>query len=326
LSSSPGDDAAELASISRSVRALVEWFDACGAIGVPAGEGRHAPLDEPLRSVPERRAAAAPPAEPTPRTGPAGQAPPARRREAAERAAKAVGGAMAPSIAKEPARTAARATPKLSAAEQELARQEALARLAVLEQEVKACTRCPLAQSRAKTVFARGNAQARLAFVGEGPGAEEDAQGLPFVGAAGQLLDRMIGAMGYRPEDVYICNVVKCRPPGNRKPEAAEMQACAGYLHEQLGLVEPDAIVALGATAVQGLLEWYDAGPYGPGITRLRGNWKLYRGRIPFMPTFHPAYLLRTPSKKRDVWSDLQAVMARLDKAPGSGSERGDAK
>jgi len=162
--------------------------------------------------------------------------------------------------------------------------------------------------------------------VGEGPGAEEDAQGLPFVGAAGKLLDRMIAAMGYEPGDTYICNVVKCRPPGNRKPTAEEISACAPYLHEQLALVDPQVMVGLGATAIQGLLEWHDAGPYGPSITRLRGTWKLYRGRVPLMPTFHPAYLLRSPDKKRDVWNDLQSVMRRLGKEParpGPGQPKG---
>jgi DNA polymerase len=133
---------------------------------------------------------------------------------------------------------------------------------------------------------------------------------VPFVGAAGQLLDRMIRAMGHEPEDVYIANIVKCRPPNNRKPEPEEMEVCIPYLHEQLELVAPKVIVALGATAVQGLLGTR------VGITRLRGTWKLYRGRIPVMPTFHPAYLLRQAEKKRDVWSDLQQVMKRLEHRP----------
>jgi len=145
-----------------------------------------------------------------------------------------------------------------------------------------------------------------VCFVGEGPGADEDAQGFPFVGAAGQLLDRMIAAMGLARDEVYVCNIVKCRPPKNRKPEPAEMEACRPYLTEQLELIAPRVIVALGATAVQGLLGTSE------GITRLRGTWKLYRGRIPVMPTFHPAYLLRTPAAKREVWHDLQAVLRHL--------------
>jgi DNA polymerase len=179
-------------------------------------------------------------------------------------------------------------------------------RLAVLEESVRACTRCALSQARTQTVFARGDGSVRLCFVGEGPGADEDAQGYPFVGKAGQLLDRMITAMGFSREEVYVCNIVKCRPPNNRKPEPEEMAACQPYLAEQLELVEPEVIVALGATAVQGLL-----GITG-GITRLRGQWRLYKGRIAVMPTFHPAYLLRTPQAKREVWEDLQAVLRQM--------------
>lgn len=126
------------------------------------------------------------------------------------------------------------------------------------------------------------------------------------MGKAGQLLDRMIEAMGFSRDEVYICNIVKCRPPDNRKPDPEEMSQCMPYLAEQLALVEPQVIVALGATAVQGLL-----GTAG-GITRLRGNWRLYQGKIPVMPTFHPAYLLRTPSAKREVWEDLQAVLRQM--------------
>jgi DNA polymerase len=182
---------------------------------------------------------------------------------------------------------------------------EATDRLLQLAEEVKGCTRCGLCQDRKQTVFARGNGTARLCFVGEGPGADEDEQGLPFVGKAGQLLDKMIAAMGLSRDEVYVCNIVKCRPPQNRKPSEEEMAACLPYLREQLQLIAPQAIVALGATAVQGLLG------VGGGITRLRGNWRLYEG-VPLMPTFHPAYLLRTPSAKREVWADLQAVLKQM--------------
>jgi DNA polymerase len=178
-------------------------------------------------------------------------------------------------------------------------------RLATLEAEIRSCQKCPLHATRTQTVFARGNPEAELCFIGEGPGADEDEQGFPFVGKAGQLLDRMIVAMGFSRDDVYVCNIVKCRPPQNRKPEPAEMKACSSYLREQLELVGPKVIVGLGATAVEGLI-----GMSG-GITQIRGQWKLYRG-IPLMPTFHPAYLLRTPSAKREVWSDLQAVLKQL--------------
>jgi len=181
-------------------------------------------------------------------------------------------------------------------------------RLVELADEVRRCTKCGLHSARTQTVFARGSTDAELCFVGEGPGADEDRQGFPFVGKAGQLLDRMIAAMGFARDDVYVCNIVKCRPPDNRKPEPDEMAACKPYLREQLELVAPKVIVALGATAVEGLI-----GMSG-GITRLRGQWKLYR-TIPVMPTFHPAYLLRNPAAKREVWDDLQAVMKQLGRS-----------
>ncbi|HKY38935.1 MAG TPA: uracil-DNA glycosylase [Polyangiaceae bacterium] len=189
------------------------------------------------------------------------------------------------------------------------------ARLAVLADEVKSCTRCVLHEQRKQTVFARGNGSSGLCFVGEGPGADEDAQGFPFVGAAGQLLDRMIAAMGIERDDVYVCNIVKCRPPKNRTPEPEEMSACMPYLAEQLALVEPQVIVALGKTAVQGLFGTAE------GITRIRGRWRLYQGRIAVMPTFHPAYLLRNPAAKREVWTDLQNVLKHMGRTvPSKGS------
>jgi DNA polymerase len=181
--------------------------------------------------------------------------------------------------------------------------------LQVLEESVRGCVSCALHSARIQTVFARGNGSSGLCFVGEGPGADEDEQGFPFVGAAGQLLDRMIVAMGLSRDDVYVCNIVKCRPPNNRKPEPSEVEACSGYLKQQLELLSPQVIVALGATAVAGLLGSSE------GITRLRGKWKLYRGRIPVMPTFNPAYLLRTPGAKREVWEDLQAVLRQLGRS-----------
>ncbi|HYP76516.1 MAG TPA: uracil-DNA glycosylase [Polyangiaceae bacterium] len=181
-------------------------------------------------------------------------------------------------------------------------------RLQALAELVQTCTRCGLCKQRQQTVFARGNGSSGVCFVGEGPGADEDAQGLPFVGKAGQLLDRMIEAMGLDREEVYVCNVVKCRPPENRKPEPDEMAACLPYLNEQLELIAPRVIVALGATAVQGLLGTSE------GIMRLRGKWKSYRG-TDVMPTFHPAYLLRTPAAKREVWDDLQEVLRRLGRS-----------
>jgi len=183
-------------------------------------------------------------------------------------------------------------------------------RLATLAEQIRPCTRCRLCEQRKQTVFARGDGSSGVCFIGEGPGADEDAQGFPFVGKAGQLLDRMIEAMGLERDSVYVCNVVKCRPPDNRKPEPEEMAACMPYLNEQLELVQPQVIVALGATAVQGLFGTTE------GITRLRGKWKTLRGAIPVMPTFHPAYLLRTPAAKREVWEDLQEVLRKIGRTP----------
>jgi uracil-DNA glycosylase len=182
-------------------------------------------------------------------------------------------------------------------------------RLDVLASSITNCAKCRLHEKRKQTVFARGTGSSGLCFVGEGPGADEDAQGFPFVGAAGQLLDRMIAAMGLLRDEVYVCNIVKCRPPDNRKPLPDEMSTCKPYLEEQLEILAPDVIVALGATAVEGLLG------LGGGITRLRGNWRLYKGRIAVMPTFHPAYLLRAPNAKHAVWEDLQAVLRHLGRS-----------
>ena len=170
------------------------------------------------------------------------------------------------------------------------------------------CHNCPLCQERSHTVPGEGNAEEPdIMFVGEGPGAEEDAQGRPFVGKAGKLLDKMIDAMGYRREEIYIANVVKCRPPGNRKPQREEMDMCLPYLHQQIRLIRPSVIVGLGGTAMEGLL----GKPVG--ITRMRGIWQECQG-IKLMPTFHPSYLLRDPAKKKDAWLDLQAVLAELGK------------
>ncbi|HEX8372759.1 MAG TPA: uracil-DNA glycosylase [Chthoniobacterales bacterium] len=177
------------------------------------------------------------------------------------------------------------------------------------------CTRCPhLAASRTQVVFGIGNVEAKLMFVGEAPGEDEDFQGEPFVGKAGQLLTKMIQAMGLQREDVYIANVVKCRPnmpagqSGNRKPTSAEMATCLPYLLEQIDIVRPQAIVALGATAVEGLIG--ETRPMG----QLRGQW-LHAQGIPLMATYHPAYLLRNQavSEKRKVWEDLLMVMEKLD-------------
>jgi DNA polymerase len=175
-----------------------------------------------------------------------------------------------------------------------------------LAHEVSGCIKCRLSKTRKQTVFADGSPGARIMFIGEAPGADEDAQGVPFVGRAGQLLTRMIeDGMGLPRSSVYIANVLKCRPPENRNPEPDEIAACRGYLERQIDLVKPEVIVALGKFAAQFLLETDE------GITRLRGKWGIYRD-IPVMPTLHPSYLLRQPALKKEAWEDLLAVLARL--------------
>lgn len=156
-------------------------------------------------------------------------------------------------------------------------------------------------------MYGQGNPNAELVFVGEGPGEDEDLSGLAFVGRAGELLTKMIAAMGYTRDQVYICNIVKCRPPGNRRPEPDEIEQCRPYVERQLEAIRPKAIVALGATATQSLLRT------NTGITHLRNRWTEWNG-IPVMPTFHPSYLLRAPGEKGKAWADLKLVMAKLGK------------
>jgi uracil-DNA glycosylase len=177
--------------------------------------------------------------------------------------------------------------------------------LPIIREDLGDCTRCKLHTTRNKIVFGDGSSTAQLVFVGEGPGADEDAQGLPFVGRAGRLLTQMIEAMGLQRQQVYICNVVKCRPPGNRQPEKDEVETCSPFLFRQLDVLQPKVIVCLGATAAQTLLQT------NRGISHFRGEWLDYRG-YKMMATYHPAYLLRNPAAKGDVWKDLQKVMAEL--------------
>ena len=176
--------------------------------------------------------------------------------------------------------------------------------------QVAVCTKCPLHKTRTRTVPGQGSATPEIMFIGEGPGYDEDQQGLAFVGRAGQLLTKIIEAMGLTRDQVFIGNIVKCRPPENRKPLPDEMNACLPYLRAQIELLKPKLIVALGATAVQGLLQIETV-----GITKLRGQWMSYQG-IDLMPTFHPAYLLRNPPAKREVWEDMKTVLAKLGKEP----------
>lgn len=179
--------------------------------------------------------------------------------------------------------------------------------LAAVRAELGDCQRCRLAETRTNLVFGVGSPQARLVLVGEAPGREEDERGEPFVGEAGRLLDRILFAMGLRRDEVYICNVLKCRPPGNRDPETDEVATCEPFLVKQLAALQPRLIVALGRFAVQTLLQSKTP------ISRLRGNWHQYHG-IPVMPTYHPAYLLRNPHGKREVWADMKQVARQLER------------
>ncbi|WP_316413827.1 uracil-DNA glycosylase [Mesoterricola silvestris] len=189
------------------------------------------------------------------------------------------------------------------------------ASLAALETCIQDCQACPLGAGRIKFVFGEGDPAARILFVGEGPGRDEDLQGRPFVGKAGELLDKMLGAMGFSRNQVYICNVVKCRPPDNRTPTPAEAQRCLPYLRRQIELIRPAVIVTLGATPLRELLG------VSTGITRIRGQWQTLDmlGGIPVMPTFHPAYVLRqyTQDVRRAVWADLQAARNWLSENHG---------
>ncbi len=204
------------------------------------------------------------------------------------------------------------AAPTIAAPEGSSDAAGALARLD--DGQVKSCRKCALCEARTNTVFGSGSATARLAFVGEAPGFHEDQQGVPFVGKAGDLLTKMIVAMRLSRDDVYICNVLKCRPPNNRDPGADEVAACSEYLFEQLSIVQPEVIVALGAPAARTLLQT------STSIGRLRGKFHDFfvsgsstRGNAtPLMPTYHPAYLLRSPEEKSKAWADLQMVMKRL--------------
>jgi uracil-DNA glycosylase len=278
------DPLSELRFLTEALRAHAEWQQACGTQALPAAGG--APLSGRASQLGSAPVAPVAPVEP-----------------------------VEPPIRQPPVQAPAPASAASSPPATLLPPEDRKRRLEVLAEEVKGCTRCALHEQRTQTVFARGHGSSGLCFVGEGPGADEDQQGFPFVGAAGQLLDRMIAAMGIARDDVYVCNIVKCRPPKNRAPEPEEMNACMPYLTEQLSLIEPQVIVALGKTAVQGLFGTAE------GITRIRGRWRLYQGRIAVMPTFHPAYLLRNPAAKREVWADLQLVLKQMGRSvPGKGA------
>ncbi len=184
---------------------------------------------------------------------------------------------------------------------------DAQSKMDAIAKTVASCSKCPLHKGRTNSVPGEGNVSPDILFVGEGPGADEDAQGRPFVGRSGQLLTKMILAMGYPREEIHIANIVKCRPPDNRAPTPDEMNTCMPYLKEQIAILKPKVIVALGATSVKALLG------NKTGISKLRGTWHTFED-IPLMPTFHPAYLLRDPRKKKDAWDDLKEVLKHLGK------------
>jgi DNA polymerase len=259
------DDRAELRALVGQLRTNLEKRKRSGLLGVP-------------RTVSARKA------EPAAKAEPARNAAPAR-----------------PTVSAPLAHAAATSEPPDEPRE----RPTGALGLAVVREDLGDCKRCKLAPLRTNLVFGVGNPNAHLVFVGEAPGADEDAQGEPFVGKAGQLLTKMIEAMVYRREDVYICNILKCRPPANRNPEPDEIEKCEPFLKGQLAALRPRVIVALGKFAAQCLLR--DETP----ISRLRGNFRSYEG-IQLMPTFHPAYLLRDPTKKKEAWADLKAVNAAL--------------
>lgn len=208
---------------------------------------------------------------------------------------------QAPNSPVHPASQTAASHPPVQAASQGVVSET----LEQIRSDLGDCQRCKLCQWRKNIVFGAGNPAASLMFVGEGPGREEDQQGLPFVGEAGQLLTKMIEAMKFSRDEVYICNVIKCRPPENRNPAADEIAACSPFMLRQVEAVRPKVIVALGTFAAQTLLETKEP------ISRLRGRFHKFHG-IPLMPTFHPAFLLRSPEKKREAWNDLQQVMKFL--------------
>ena len=278
------DPKVELASIAAALRAYVEWHRDSGTLGFPRQPWQR-PLDEvtggdpmpqesAIQGAPVPTAAAASPVAPAPPAAPPPEPP-------------VVPLPVEPTV-------------------------DRRVRLPEMAKEVSACRKCVLCKERKRPAFARGEPEARLMFVGEAPGAEDDQSGRPFVGLAGQQLDRMIRAMGISAEkDVYVCNVIKCRPPGNRRPEPKEIAACVPYLHEQIALVRPRVIVALGNVAIRALLETEQT------VDQLRGAWKLYRGRTMVMPTYHPSKLLREGPEqaetRKKVWGDIQMVMKELD-------------
>ncbi|MEZ4405817.1 MAG: uracil-DNA glycosylase [Polyangiales bacterium] len=309
----------ELAELTRLFAAHAAWqrdlgavaFPRRGALPVPDITDAEPVVDAPVPVVAAPAVASAPaPVEPAPSLAPTPPAP-------APRVAPPAPVSAPPRPAARPARSVSltmfdEAPRAVTAASMPLlegdARREALE---VVRGEVARCEGCRLSTTRTQTVFSRGDVFARLAFVGEGPGEQEDLRGLPFVGPAGQLLDKIIAGMGLSPDEVYVANIVKCRPPNNRVPQEDEMRACTPFLVRQLGLVKPEVVVALGKTAASYLLQ------SKASMGSLRGKWHAWEG-VAVMPTWHPSYVLRDArnpgsTARRDVWEDMKLVLARLD-------------
>ncbi len=326
-SSEPSSDEPSLREVLSDLRAHLLWQETEGgrlvmvdhaarkAAKATAGSSAVPGAPSPGRLEPEPRSGRGPP-PPEPNLGRAPPQPPPEDRAAAARlepaarldpTARAVPGVPPARIdpAAPPARSVPAAPSGPAATAAELAALGEHPTLDEIRRVMGDCRRCRLCEGRKTIVYGSGNPRAKLVFVGEGPGADEDQQGQPFVGEAGKLLTKMIEAMGFTRDQVYICNVVKCRPPNNRNPEADEVAACEPFLQAQLKAIQPEVIVALGKFAAQTLLRDDTA------ISRMRGHWREYLG-IPLMPTFHPAYLLRSPNEKKTVWADLQQVMARF--------------
>lgn len=305
MTPSPSDDPrAELLQILGETRRHLDWLEDAGVRVLrrdSSGAARAAPAPSSSRGAPAPQRPAAAPLADRPAAAPSPAAPPtAAPRAAPSPAAPAVRPVPQAPSSPAPAAPAARAPAAPSS------RAEALR---LIREDLGECRRCGLCSGRSNIVFGQGHPEAEVVFLGEGPGQDEDLSGLAFVGRAGELLTRMIEAMGFSREQVYICNIVKCRPPGNRKPEPPEVEACRPFVERQILAIRPQVVVALGATAAQSLLR------VDTPISRLRNNWNDWNG-IPVMPTFHPSYLLRAPQEKAKAWEDLKLVLARLGREP----------
>lgn len=286
--------------LARALRRQLEWQGVLCADGSPAStQAQRRELRDRIRAAREGKPAAQPGPPPQPQIAPSDR----QRRAAAGRGAKAAQPAAPAASGRQqaPAMRTEITAMMAQTGSSEIAHEA----LRAVREDLGDCTRCKLHEGRLNIVFGVGNPSAELVFIGEAPGFHEDKQGEPFVGKAGHLLDKMIKAMGLDRSQVYILNIIKCRPPGNRDPEADEMAACEPFLIRQLQALEPKIIVTLGRYAAQSLLR------DSTGITKMRGKWRTYQG-VRVMPTFHPAYLLRNAAAKRPCWNDLQLVMKEL--------------